>query len=101
MNINEDDNNLFQKHYTVPKKLDLVFDDNTINLNKKLLKEFKNNGLIKEIHHFNTEDTEMNEKDDKYFGNVIENTVKNQNLYCSYIDYFDKMWMGNKVKGKI
>lgn len=96
----EDEDNIFNKHNLENKKLHIVFDNDVINSNKNLLKEFTKNKIISQNHHFSIEDSEMNEEDDKYFGNVIENTLKNENLYCSYLDYFDKMWIGNKTKSK-
>lgn len=95
------DEEIFTKHFVESKPVSAEFNQDTINTNKKLLKEFLKHNLITETHHFDTNEIDKdNEKE--YFENVIEGTLQNQNLYCSYLDYFDKMWMNNKsAKSKI
>jgi capsule polysaccharide export protein KpsC/LpsZ len=93
---NEDE--IFTKHYCENKTISVEFNDETITANKKLLNEFKQHNLIKQNHHFSIEDVE--DEENKYFENVIDSTLKNQSLYCSYLDYFDKMWMSNNTTSK-
>jgi hypothetical protein len=94
------DEEIFTKHYIENKPISIEFDEKIISDNKLLIKKFKDNNLISESHHFNIEEDD-NQDETKYFENVIEGTIKNRNLYCSYLDYFDKMWMGNKVSKSI
>ena len=88
---------IFTKHYIQNKPIAVEFNERSISDNKRLLSQFKENNLIRESHHFSLEEDD-NQDETKYFENVIEGTLKNPELYCSYLDYFDKMWMGNKVQ---
>jgi hypothetical protein len=94
--MNNDDN-IFSKHNNENKTISMAFDHNSILANKTLLNQYKQHNLIKESHHYSL-DEDVDEDENKYFENVIDSTLKNQNLYCSYLDYFDKMWMGNKIQ---
>jgi hypothetical protein len=87
---------IFTRHYIENKPISLEFNEETISSNKRLLSEFKKYNIIAETNHYDIGEIDQDEKN-QYFENVIDNTLKNNNLYCSYLDYFDKMWMNNKV----
>ena len=109
-NTTDDDlNKIFSKHQDteINKKSLITFNDDVMQKNKKEIEEFRNHNLISSEKHFNMDDEDdifkiqtdknvkKNKKDD-YFNNVIQETLNNDNLYCSYLDYFDKIWMKNK-----
>jgi hypothetical protein len=89
----------FNKHIEKNNRPKLVFDNQTVKDNKKLIKEFTNLNLLQETHHFSLDDmdqdTELESADQNYFGDIIESTLKNESLYCSYLDQFDKMGVDN------
>ena len=98
---------IFSRHVnneTIMNKKEVQFDNNTVNENKKTIELYRNNNLIKENHHFSLENDDMEIETDNetnaYFKDVVDNTIKNDSLYCSYLDYFDKMWMKNKISDK-
>lgn len=110
--------NIFSKHliknYIV--KPICKFGKETINKNKKELELLRENNVIKEKIHFCIDDKEIDDdemqideemnnnipkndkKKDKYFNNLVKETLKHEGLYCSYLDQFDKIWLNNNVK---
>lgn len=121
----EEIENIFSKHKTNQKsntKLIFEFGDKDIRENKKLIKYFRENNLIKEKNHYCMDEAELypNKNNDKnynpnhntttandevqdsdeedqhnYFDEIQSKTIKD-NFYCSYADYFDKIYVKNK-----
>jgi hypothetical protein len=97
-------NQIFSKHKQEANKdnIIVVFDKNSVSDNKKLLNAFRANRLITEKTHFSLDDdtddnSSINERDG-YFTEIKENTLKNDSLYCSYLDNFDKTYSKNLTR---
>ncbi len=115
---------IFNKHKTISKnkiKCEREFNHIQIEANRNILQNYENNELIKEKNHFCIDESELygenakeeelfkkmkiesdemdlekkEEKADDYFEEIQDETIKN-NFYCSYSDYFDKIYIKNK-----
>jgi hypothetical protein len=110
-------------------KQQVEFNDKDVIENQKILDEFNKNQLIKKQIHFCIDDKELHvmsdDKDEEeedtnknifsqnnqenkenysnkgYFKSIMEETMKNDSLYCSYLDSFDKMWIKNSKINEI
>jgi len=121
--------NLFNKHKIHPNtsiKCHKEFNSETLEKNKKQIKYFQNYNLIKLTDHFCIDENELfqnnqineldnsqrnkgktnidnyiNDKDQNYFDTIQDKTIKDS-FYCSYADYFDKIYVKNKgaIKNK-
>jgi hypothetical protein len=112
---------LFSKHQQPACKQKVNFNSQKIKDNKKELGNFEELNIIKKSKHFFLEDGEIcqnysdeeeiknsfekngtneKQKDEgknhkSYFKNVLDDTLKNDSIYCSYLDHFDKIWIKN------
>jgi hypothetical protein len=114
---------IFSKHLIQPKLkkiTNVIFTENEIKDNKKDLENYTEHNLIKFQNHFLTDENELftfskqeytndetsekestsnkneseNTSQNNYFKKVINETTEGD-LYCSYLDSFDKMWIKN------
>jgi hypothetical protein len=116
--FNIDDNlllkELFSKHKHSRQVINTVkFDKNDVINNKLQIEGFKDKNLIKERNYFQIEEFDKENindnpggqfeetKKDKYFNKIIKETLENESLYCSFLDYFDKMSIKNKFSKNI
>ena len=49
----------------------------------------------KNIFLQNIQECKQNYSNKGYFKHIMQETMNNENLYCSYLDSFDKMWIAN------
>jgi hypothetical protein len=109
-NEDEEIKQIFSKHLnSTVNKVKVNFDNKEIKENQLLLDKYIESNLITQQSHFCLEDKVEDEeeakeksKEDKenklnssYFKSIYEDTLKNDSLYCSYLDTFDKFWVKN------
>jgi hypothetical protein len=90
--INSDIELIFSKHHNHSnQRVNISFNRDTVERNKRDLDVFRENNLIITKKHFYLEEDDIIEgktKEQKYFKQVLEDTLKHDNLYCSYLDEY-------------
>jgi hypothetical protein len=104
---------IFSKHLdsnSITKPV-VHFNEADVKNNKKEIQKFQQENLIRMNKHFCLADEEFdnenekkefefenkNKKKENYFKSLVDETMKNDSLYCSYLDYFDKIWAKNNI----
>ena len=100
------DNNNLKPQFDNPNDEDEYNHNNKNFENNFVQNDLKNNTFNsdknqKKYQNSNNSSEKETKSETKYFNKVVEETKKNDFLYCSYIDQFDKMWVKNNLSKHI
>ena len=110
MEIEEDNlEEMFSKHNNNNNNIIIKckFDKENIEKNHKLIEEYEKEGLINKNDFYSLDNKELEDsieinsekiKKDIYFNKLLNDNIKNEFLYCGYLDKIDSLSIQKKKK---
>ena len=108
MEIEEDNlEEMFSKHNNNNNNIIIKckFDKENIEKNRKLIEEYEKEGLINKNNFYSLDNKELEDsieinsekiKKDIYFNNLLNDNIKNEFLYCGYLDKINSLLIEKK-----
>ena len=108
MEIEEDNlEEMFSKHNNNNNNIIIKckFDKENIEKNRKLIEEYEKEGLINKNNFYSLDNKELEDsieinsekiKKDIYFNKLLNDNIKNEFLYCGYLDKIDSLSIQKK-----